>query len=220
MNIIDTTLSLIAPHICVSCGTEGAVLCKACSLSLPTLPSICYVCAKATKQHAACSRHAVKHSPTAVYIAAEYSNEIKAAIHAYKFDYKRSAAKDLAFFMNEPLPYLDEDTIITYVPAVGAHIRERGFDNMRLLAKEVATIQKRPVKRLLSRVTSVTQKGANKHTRKKQLVGAFRAENVTGMRILLIDDVVTTGATLEACTKLLYAAGAKNVTAAVIARTP
>jgi competence protein ComFC len=157
-----------------------------------------------------------------VYIAAEYADEAKAAIGAYKFDYKRSAAKDLAFFMNGVLPYLDEDTVITYVPATGAHIRERGFDNMRQLAKELSKLQHLPLLSALARTTHVTQKGADKKTRKKQLVGAFRVDSgkVLGKNILLVDDVVTTGATLEECTKLLYAAGAKRVTAVVIARTP
>jgi competence protein ComFC len=157
-----------------------------------------------------------------VYIAAEYADEVKAAIHAYKFDYKRSAAKDLAFFMNEALPYLDDQTVFTYVPATGAHIRERGFDNMRQLAKELSKLQKRPLCTMLARTTSVTQKGADKKTRKQQLVGAFRADasKVKDKNILLVDDVVTTGATLEECTKLLYAAGAKGVMAVVIARTP
>lgn len=220
MNIIDTTLSLIAPHVCVSCGEEGAVLCKSCALSLPTLPSICYVCAKATKNHAACSSHNNKYSPEAVYIASDYADEIKKVISAYKFEYKRSVAKDLAFYMNEIIPLLDDEVVITYVPATGGHIRERGFDNMRLLAREVSKLQKRTLCSTLTRVTSVTQKGSDKNTRKKQLVGAFRATNVQGKSILLVDDVVTTGATIEACTKLLIEAGAKHVVAAVIARTP
>jgi competence protein ComFC len=153
-------------------------------------------------------------------MAAEYANEVKAAIHAYKFEYKRSAAKDLAFFMNEVLPIVSKDCVISYVPATGTHIRERGFDNMRLLAKELSKLQKRPLENYLLRVTSVTQKGADKKTRKKQLVGAFRATDINSKEVLLVDDVVTTGATLEECTKLLYAAGAKSVVAVVIARTP
>lgn len=222
MNILDTALSLVAPHQCVVCNAEGAVLCKSCAATLPTLPSICYVCGKATKHNSPCQQHKSSSAPIAVYIDTDYQGAIKKLIKAYKFDYKRSAAKDIAYFLQLNIPYLDSDYVLTYVPATGSHIRERGFNHMQAVTKALAKMQKSKVTETLVRVTSVTQKGADRPTRKKQLANAFRplASNVVGKKLLLVDDVVTTGATIEATVKLLYKAGAQEVRVAVVARTP
>lgn len=222
MSILDTALSLVAPHICVVCGAEGAVLCKPCALSLPTLPSICYVCAKATKNYAACSDHHHKNSPSSVFIAGEYAGAIKQTIAAYKFDNKRAAAKDIAFYLYNSLPHVPSDYIITYVPATGGHVRQRGFNHVKLVAKVLAQLTGLHYNELLYRVTTTTQKGADKKTRKQQLAGAFGCfgKITAGKKVLLVDDVITTGATIDACTQQLRAAGANDVMAAIAARTP
>jgi ComF family protein len=222
MSILDTLLSGVAPHVCVSCKKEGAVMCKACALSAPTLPSICYVCARATKNHAPCALHTLRYSPISIYIAGEYAGVIKELIKAYKFDYKRAAAKDASFYLYNTLPYIGNDVVVSYVPATGAHIRQRGFHHTRRIAKEVSRLLSLDCIDTLFRETTVTQKGADRNTRKQQLSGAFRALPATanGKNILLIDDVITTGATIEACAKVLYRAGANEVRVAVVARTP
>lgn len=222
MSILDTALSLLAPHICVGCDREGAVLCRQCAFAVSTLPSICYVCLRATKDNAPCAPHTTKYSPASVYIAAEYSDAAKLAIKAYKFDYKRSAAKDLAFLLAGVLPYFGDEWVVSYVPATGGHVRERGFHHTRLIARHVAKAQGCAMKETLLRVTTTSQKGADRQTRKAQLKGAFSPipEAVKNKKILLIDDVITTGATIEACTKELLLAGATDVQVAAIARTP
>ena len=222
MSILDTIISSVAPHICVACGREGAVLCKPCALSTPTLPSICYICARATRNNSPCAKHAMQYSPVSIFITGEYDGVIKDLIKAYKFGYKRSAAKDIAFLMHSTMPYVGNDYIVTYVPTTGSHVRERGFNHTERIAKELARLYSLACIELLTRETNVSQKGADRATRKQQLRGAFRVlpDVVIGKNILLIDDVITTGATIEECSKVLYKAGANTVLVAVIARTP
>ena len=221
MNIIDSALGLIAPHICLGCGREGSVVCRSCALTYPTLPSICYICARATVHHTPCQEHTTIHGPRRVYIAGEYTGILRELIHAYKFDYRRAAAEDIALFLDMVVPFLS-DVTITYVPATGAHMRERGFNHIKNVSKTFASIRKVPHAETLIRTSAVTQKGANKITRKKQLKGAFKAlpAKVNNKNFLLIDDVITTGATIEECARLLYGAGAQSVSVAAVARTP
>lgn len=125
------------------------MLCRSCALSYPALPSICYVCARATAKHTACKDHVTKHGPQQVYIVGEYTDVLKALIHAYKFDYRRAAAKDIAFILDTAVPYIN-DVTISYVPATGAHVRVRGFNHIRNISKNFANLRKPTMQKRLS----------------------------------------------------------------------
>ena len=222
MLTLDTILAIVAPHECVGCSTEGNVLCSACALSIPNTPSICYACGKATTNNAPCNSHAMRRTPRHVYIHSDYEDVTKLAIKAYKFDGKRAGVKDIATAMQTILPYYQEPPLITYVPTLGSHIRERGFDHTQLLAKQLGKITRFPVAQTLIKLKSVSQKGANRVERKKQLKGAFMVinpEKVKDKNVLLLDDVITTGATIEECAAILYTAGALSVDVVAFART-
>jgi len=154
-------------------------------------------------------------------MASDYNDAIKDTITAYKFDYKRSASRDLAFYMHNALPYFD-DVVVSYVPTASAHIRMRGFNHSKLLAMEFAKLRQLPCIATLRRTGNISQKGSSRDVRKKQLQGCIAPLSAysTGKKILLIDDVITTGATIEECTRVLYKAGATQVAVAVVARTP
>ena len=223
MSIFDTTIGLIAPHYCVECSGPGAVLCKECAFSTTQLPSICYVCAKATKVYTPCSVHNSPRAPKHIYVALCYEGVAKKLMHVYKFDCKRAAAKDIAFVMDLWLPYIDSISTLTWVPTLPRHVRQRGFDHAKLLAKEFGKLRNIKPVATLDRITTTSQIGANRAQRKAQLKNAFDirgAAKINSKNIVLIDDVVTTGATIEACTKALYAAGAASVSVVAFARTP
>ena len=223
MSLIDTTIGLIAPHYCVGCSGAGAVLCKECAFSTTRLPSICYVCAKATKAYAPCADHMSLRAPRHVYAALSYEGLAKKLMHAYKFDCKRAATKDIAFVMDLWLPYLEPSCIFTWVPTLSKHVRRRGFDHTKLLAKEFSSLRNLKIVATLDRIGATSQVGANKAQRKAQLKNAFAIrgkKDISGKNIILIDDVVTTGATIEACSKVLYTAGVSSVSVAAFARTP
>ena len=222
MSIIDTTIGLIAPHFCVECGRPGAVLCKECAFGTIQLPSICYVCAKATKAYKPCSAHNSPKTPQHVYVALSYDGLAKKLMHAYKFDCKRAAAKDIAFVMDLWLPYLDPNSIFTWVPTLPKHVRQRGFDHTKLLAKEFGKLRYFQPIATIDRIGSTSQVGASKTQRKAQLKNAFVSRDKISIRqkdVVLIDDVVTTGATIEACSKALYDADAASVSVVAFCRT-
>ena len=127
-------------------------------------------------------------------------------------------ARDMVLRVPLPLPEL-----VTWAPTAPTRHRERGFDHAELLAREVGRLLRRPVRRLLTRPDGPAQTGA---TAAARLHGPefdpVRSldRRLTGASTLLVDDVVTTGATLTAAARVLRRAGAARVVALTAARTP
>jgi predicted amidophosphoribosyltransferase len=117
---------------------------------------------------------------------------------------------------------LPRNCIIVPVPTVAAHIRQRGYDHTLLIAKKLAKLQGLPLRRPLYRVTSSKQRGENRENHRVQASKAFAARGVLDPEAiyLLIDDVITTGATLRYAAKALADAGAREIWAGIIARQP
>jgi ComF family protein len=111
---------------------------------------------------------------------------------------------------------------IVPVPLHPARKRERGFNQAELLANEVHQLSGIPLRDLLQRIRyTTTQTQFDRNERMENLKGAFRlrrGSNVQGCRVLLIDDVLTTGSTLSECAFVLKTAGAASVRAATAAR--
>jgi ComF family protein len=117
---------------------------------------------------------------------------------------------------------LPENIIVVPIPTIAPHIRERGYDQTKLIAKYVANQINRPFETIIQRKTNSMQRGASKKQRERQARQAFGLTNTPGedSRYLLVDDVVTTGSTLRFAAKALRDAGATTVWVAVIARQP
>lgn len=120
------------------------------------------------------------------------------------------------------LPELPAETVVVPIPTVRAHIRQRGYDHALLLARYIAQERNLACAQPLERRTATTQRGVDRKARRIQAEAAFRVS--TGLQpdvpYLLIDDVVTTGATLRYGAKALKSAGATTVWAAAVARQP
>lgn len=117
--------------------------------------------------------------------------------------------------------FLPEDMVIVHIPTATSRVRRRGYDQAALIARELARCSGAPYRPLLSRSGQHKQVGASREKRKSQLEQAFqvrRPRHAQGKHIVLVDDVVTTGATLEAAANVLKQAGAKRVEAIVFAR--
>jgi ComF family protein len=111
--------------------------------------------------------------------------------------------------------------VITSVPTISTHIRQRGYDHAALIAREVARQRGVKYQALLKRRTTTVQQGARRKERLKQAEGAFEAaRHIDGSTVLIIDDIFTTGATLHYAATTLLAAGAREVWVAVVARQP
>lgn len=218
---VETIISLLAPHRCIGCGLEGTLLCESCSAaSIIAPPSRCFLCHKATPQHQVCASCRRKSRLCNVWVAAEYDEAAKKLVHKLKFERAQAAADILAAIMDESLPDLPADTVITHVPTANKRVRIRGYDQSKLIAKSLAKRRGWQYRELLLRLGSSRQVGSSRKDRLVQLEDAFRPKftDLKDKQVLLVDDVTTTGATLEMAAKTLKSVGARKVSAIVFAQ--
>ena len=216
--MIERLLSLIAPHECLGCNAEGAVLCAACGNGLPAAVSRCYRCGRATPAFRTCA--SCKASPLhSVRPCTTYEGLAKAVLWRLKFERARAAAADLAPLLTMPSPS-GRELLIVSVPTATSRVRQRGYDQSQLLAQQLSALQRVPYVPLLARLGQQRQVGTSGATRRRQLHGVFRVTRptlVAKKHIVLVDDVVTSGATLEAAAAELKHAGAWRVDAVTVA---
>lgn len=197
-------------------------MCGACRASLLTsLPSRCYSCHKATVQSRSCQDCRKRSGISHVWVAAEYQGIIKDLVYAMKFGRAKYATRVAAELIGLCLPILPKDIVVTHVPTAHSRVRVRGYDQAHLMAKALAGRRKWIHETALDRHGTLRQVGAGREQRLSQLKTAFslhRGRNVKDKHVLLLDDVVTTGATVEAATKVLKSRGARIVDVAVLAQ--
>ncbi len=222
MFIVERLISAIAPHVCIICGAEGEVVCAWCLPEIaPPIPERCYRCRAQTAHSQVCQKCRRQSRLGHVWVRTGYMDHARQLVHDFKFARKQAAAIPLARLMAECLPFLSDEVIVTHVPTATSRIRQRGYDHAVLLARALAREQKLPYAPLLLRQGKTRQVGASRKQRLGQLDGSFRpikSEPLKGAHILLVDDIVTTGGTLEAAARCLKQAGAKQVDAVVFAQ--
>lgn len=223
MKAIEKVISFLAPHHCLKCGQEGSLLCNYCSydVCLP-VPERCYRCQKLSLGSRTCDRCRRTSKLSHVWVVTEYEGPLKELVHKLKFERAKAAAKLIAEYLDASLPYLKPETIVCNVPTSTVRRRVRGYDQVELIAKEFAARRGLLYAKLLTRAGQQRQVGASRQVRLRQLENAFTPVNLSFIKkaqILLIDDVLTTGATLETTAKVLKQASAKTVNGAVFAQS-
>ncbi len=221
--MIDRLLGLIAPHICCSCGVKNAILCQSCRFDIIDEPFLqCVECLQPTPGSNICSGCRAGLRAQMCWVVSQRTGGLKKLIDLYKFDHVHEAADRLAELLDARIAELPLDTIVTYVPDIANHRRQRGHDHMQLVATRFAARRGLQVVPLLSRATQRSQRGLKRVDRLKNQQDAFRVDASPDPEtpVLLIDDIYTTGATLRAGVDALQAAGSATVYAAIIARQP
>ena len=218
--MIDTLFGFIAPHSCYGCGEIGSVICDHCANDITQEPfTRCIFCMKLTSRAAICARCTERYDLCSAWCIGERRETLKSVLDAYKFERVRSAAESFARLMDETIPVLDPDTVVTAIPTVPAHIRQRGYDHAELAAKRFARLRGLPYRPLLERRDTHTQHTSSRQDRLRNAAQAFKTRRVAE-NVLLFDDIVTTGATVQAAAKELKRAGAERIHVAIIARQP
>lgn len=224
-------MSILFPERCACCGQVVPPLtgcCSSCLKSLPAIePPLCPFCG-AGAEACTCGRHRRHFDRCASPFY--YEDPVKQGILLFK---EYGSAESAAFFaerMTEVFhrewgtPYLDG---IVPVPMRKEELRSRGHNQSRLLAKALSERLDAPLNEILVKITATRpQKELTALERGGNVLGAFdvrgetlRSRALEGARILLVDDVITTGATLDECAKVLKIAGATEVLALTAARS-
>ncbi len=219
-------LDLLFPPRCVGCGSSGSFLCTPCLSVLPYLLSpLCTKCGKPLSCGTICY-DCEKHPFTfdGIRSLSPYHGLVRQAILQFKYQNVKALAVPLAQLMGTYINShsLPADTLVP-VPLHPRRLRERGYNQSSLLSRELSRLVSLPVVEgalLRARNTPAQTKTNSARDRHSNVAGAFtcRGRRVVGKRILLIDDVCTSGATLNACAAALKSEGAISVWGLTMAR--
>lgn len=159
----------------------------------------------------------------AVYTFGSYEGPMRELIHLFKYARIRTLARPLGAYLRRALPLDQRFDLVVPMPLHWRRRWDRGFNQAELLAREIARRSLTPVRDLVRRRRNTTpQSGLTNAKRRKNVRGAFRVKRgvrLDGRRVLLVDDVFTTGASAAACARALKRAGAAHVTVLAVART-
>ena len=204
MSLLDKFAAALAPHECLGCGAEGALLCPACLAGLPRVSP------------------PLPPGLDGLQALTCYDGLAKRLVWKLKSAGAQATAEVMATAM-AGLVDRGSRPVVVSVPTATLRVRQRGYDQARLLGRGLARQARLPWLDCLARSGQLHQVGANREQRKRQLNSSLRvtqARFVRGAHILLVDDVVTTGATFEAAAAVLRTAGAARVKTIAFAWTP
>lgn len=211
--------------LCAAAGADGEDLCAACAAELPIDRFACPRCALPLAAPApACARCLRRAPPQAATIAAlRYAGAARLLLPRYKFGADLAVGRVLAARLLAVAAGAPRPDLVLPVALHPSRLRERGFDQAWELARAVAAGLRLPARAdlLRRRRPTLAQTGLDAVARRRNLRDAFAVSDaVAGRHLALVDDVMTTGATIEAAARALRRAGAARVDAWVVARAP
>jgi len=222
----ESILDLIFPRFCCGCNKEGSWLCDDCrsKITLIQMPT-CIRCHRLNLS-GICPNCRRLLPLTGVAVAGYYADPIlREAIHAYKYEGVKELAPilgDLLLSQIQNISWL-KNAVLLPIPLHRARQNSRGFNQAELLANYLAPHLALPIqnKALIRAKSTKPQVDLAPDKRLINIAGAFVVKNnnlIAGKNIILVDDVITTGATIGECAKSLKAGGAKRIFALAIAR--
>jgi ComF family protein len=229
---MDWLLDCLLPRHCLVCGRLAGAenLCAPCAAELPRTGEVCRRCALALPGNpgATCGDCLTSQPPWERAVAAlDYRYPVRQLVQRFKFNRSLASGEVLAGELSRAVLDADEKPdVIAPVPLHGWRFFRRGYNQADLIARRLGRdLGVRVDAGLLRRRRrTAAQTGLDAVQRRRNMRGAFRAAPRSGTTmprcVALVDDVMTTGATLEACTRALLRAGARSVLLWVVARAP
>lgn len=219
MILLEATLDLLLPSVCPLCREAGGPgLCRTCADELPALPACCPLCgapAKADETCPSCQGDGLS-KLDAVLAAYAYRGRMRQLIGDAKAGARAAAVSALAPLL--PLPITPVDAVVPVPPSPG---RRPGPHLATACARLAARHLGVPCLPLLACTRHAgEQHNLSRVERARNVVGLFICQGRPPARVLLVDDILTSGATASAAATVLRTAGAKHITAAFLCRTP
>ncbi len=207
---LDAILNLIYNQKCVicSCSKTDELLCKTCAKQINYLSGFPHRIYKGIK----------------IYSCFNYSGIIKKLIQLLKFSHHKNCAKVLARLVFNYIQKIELDnSIIIYPPSFFLKSASRGYNHMGLIAKELKKLTGYKVLDSLIKKTKYTKPQYSAKNRKKNIKGSFEVDNIIadkikGQKVLLLDDITTSGATIEELIDCLLDKGVKDIVVVTISK--
>jgi predicted amidophosphoribosyltransferase len=222
MRLVEGLAELLFPTRCAGCELPGAVLCDRCRDELPRVDPVgaCLRCG-APFGHLVCTEcWSREWSFEAALAVGSLEAPLARAVVLHKDAGERRLAAVFGALLAEQvsLAWPGWAECVAYVPATKAALQRRGFDHGRAIAASLARELRVPLAEVLQRSAARDQRSLGRAERAANAAGTFRALGASPHRVLLTDDVFTTGATLDAAAEVLLSAGAEAVRVAAVAR--
>lgn len=229
-------LDLLFPQFCFFCKKEGFALCPDC-LSLVSIAESCFCpfCTFKTEKPATCRKHQGCHLDGLFSASSYQEKKVQKLIQSFKDKpFLRSLKRPLSsliishIFLTENNKYFasGENSLFVALPLIKKRQNQRGYNQAQELAKELSAFFRIPLERnnLLKTKETIKQTELLYQEREENIKGAFKLKDPAcfkNKRVFLVDDILTTGTTLEEAAKVLKTKGkAREVYGVVIAREP
>jgi competence protein ComFC len=231
MRLANSIRSFIFPPHCTGCGAPGTWICGNCrNLLLVRAPPECFICRKISNGY---RTHDTCRAQTAIartVICWRYNDLAKNLMKHLKYRVHYDISRQLASLAKDVLqPRIPDDAVLVPVPTTPARMRERGFNQSARIAREIsrqcATARNPlPVHDILHRAPSSESQASKKRDQRHSLskdefsIERERSRHLLRKPVILIDDVCTTGTTLQRCGEVLYDAGFRDISAIALFR--
>jgi len=233
LKMYNFLLDLLFPKYCLGCQKEGNFICENCFKNIQINEFLnCFICGRRSLDNRVCPDCKKKTELTGILIAGFWEDLLlRQLIYEYKYRFIRDLSKPLSqilvnFLKTSGLYYYPvDDLILVPIPLHPKRLTWRGFNQAELLAKEISNYLDMPMMKLLKRKRNTKPQAEIKRQkeRKENIKSAFMISRDStplfeNKIIILIDDITTTGSTLEECAKVLKPLKPKEIWGLVLAR--
>ena len=232
-SLTDQILNWLYPPACIACKVKLPVnmgnfyICERCEpLFEKVAPPVCKKCGQILSAEGencvSCfGKSYFFESNVSMYM---YDDLMRDLLHDMKFRNKKRVATGLGILWAKSIELPDEDFLLTWLPMHQKKQKERGFNQAEVMAKEIAKEMGIACRNILRRtVDTPAQSGLHPKLRQENVKGAFEinpGHYVLGSSVVIIDDIFTTGASLNECAEILIEGGAEKIYAKTLALTP
>jgi len=229
-DVLAPVLDLIYPTYCGGCGGQGDVICRKCVSAFVPIDeaAACPLCGRWVGKAVVCGacithpRH-FQHG----YFGFSFEGPLREALHAFKFKGRKDVGRALVRTLGERISGIkDAFDVIVPLPVTEKRLRKRGFNQSYIISEEISRITGKPIDYSTLRKIRETedQYMLSRQERKRNIARAFglkgRAGDLRGKRVLLVDDLFTTGNTATEACKTLKRAKPEAILVFALARTP